>query len=72
MPQNGMMRNMNTDQIRTHLGSVNLMHFSQAHKVPLRTLFRFKAGQVTPKQSTIDMLTKAIRKDQRKAERAAS
>ena len=72
MPLSAMMWSMNTEQIRSHLHTVNLMHFSQAHKVPLRTLFRVKSGEVKPHQATIDMLSKAIRKDRRKAERAAA
>ena len=63
---------MNTEQVRAHLQGINMQHFSQTYKVPLRTLVRVKAGKATPRQATIDMLSKAIRKDQRKAERAAA
>lgn len=63
---------MNTEQVRAYLQGINMQLFSQTYKVPLRTLTRVKAGKSKTRQATLDMLSKAIRKDQRKAERAAA
>ena len=63
---------MDATQINAYLQGINMQMFSQTYKVPLRTLSRVKAGKSTTRQATLDMLSKAIRKDQRKAERAAA
>lgn len=63
---------MNTEQINAYLQGINMQHFSQTYKVPLRTLVRVKSGKAATRQATIDMLSKAIRKDLRKTEKASS
>lgn len=61
---------MNLTEIKAYLESVNLMHFSQEHRLPLRTLVRIRSGATTaPHQPTIDSVTKAIKLAQRRAEK---
>ena len=56
---------MNTIDIRSHLGGINVTEFSQRHKLALRTLMRIKAGG-KPASATAKVVADAIRKDMRR------
>lgn len=60
---------MNITEIQQFLKGVTLAHFSQEHKLPLRTLVRIKAGTI-PRAGTHALVAKAIKKSQDKAEKA--
>ena len=56
---------MNTSEIQSHLGLINVTEFSQRHKLPLRTLMRIKAGG-TPTNANAKVIGDAIKKDLKK------
>lgn len=59
---------MTLPEIRAYLAQVNLMHFSQEHRLPLRTLTRIRSGaSKSPHQQTMDTVARAIEFAQRRA-----
>jgi len=61
---------MTTTEITNFLKGVNLMHFSQEYKLPLRTLVRLKAGTTIPRAGTQKLVAAAIAREQRKQAKA--
>lgn len=69
-PSCAILMSMNIAEIKSYLETVNLMHFSQEHRLPLRTLVRIRSGAtIAPHQSTVDSVTRAIKLAQRRAEK---
>lgn len=62
---------MNTTDIQNHLNSgINVTEFSQRHRLPLRTLMRIKSGKPA-RAGNAKLIGDAIKKDQRKSQKAA-
>lgn len=51
---------MTIAEVISYLQTVDNTWFSQAYRIPLRTLVRVKSGKAEPRKATMEALSKAI------------